>query len=130
MEDEEVELISSTDFDRLENIKRVLEDNNIPYVYNNGFCTRHNSAFVNKKIIVKSQDYSKAKKLIEENDQFFSENAKIIDTPDELNNLDEDYFKEQEDKIKKHKKTEDLFFKILVYGILILAVIALIVNVA
>ena len=74
-EDENVVLISSVDFDRLEYIKRILDDNNIPYVYNSGFCSRHNSNLVNKEIIVNSQDYIKAKKLVEENDEFFSEDA-------------------------------------------------------
>lgn len=118
--DETVVLISSTDLARLEYTKRILEDNNIPYVYNNGFCSRHNSQFVNKEIIVNSQDCIKAKKIIEENDKLFSEDAQIIDLPDELKDLDEEYFKEQEYKSKKRKENENAISKMLIYGVLFL----------
>ena len=125
-EDEDIVLISSTDFNRLGYIKRILADNNIPYVYNNGFCTRHNSYLVNKEIIVNRQDYIKAKKIIEENDEFFSENAQIIELPDELKDIDENYFEEQEYKHKKYKQIENAISKIIIYGLLIFTEIVLI----
>ena len=106
-EDETVVLISSTDFARLKYIKRILEDNNIPYVYNSGFCSRHNSH------------------LVEENDEFFSEDAQIIDIPDELKDIDEDYFKEQENKNIKRKQKENTISKITIYGIFIFTAILL-----
>ena len=124
-EDETVVLISSTDFARLKYIKRILEDNNIPYVYNSGFCSRHNSHLVNKEIVVNRNDYIKAKKLIEENDEFFSEDAQIIDIPDELKDIDEDYFKEQENKNIKRKQKENTISKITIYGIFIFTAILL-----
>lgn len=129
MDEEDIVLISSTDFKRLARIKRMLEENNIPYVYNDGFCTKYNSYLVNKKIIVNSQDYIKAKKLIEENDEFFSENAQILELPDELKDIDESYFEEQEYKIKKAKQNEKAFLKIYTYGLFIFIAIALMLTV-
>lgn len=124
----EVTLISTTDLKKIGNVIQVLEDNNIPYVYNSGFSSRQNSSFVNKKIIVSSQDYLKAKKLIEEMEKFFSEDAKIVDPPDELKNIDEEYFEKQEEKLKKHEENDKIISKIIVYIIFIMIAVPFILH--
>ena len=126
----EVVLVSSTDIRKLSNISLLLQDNNIPFLVEQGFCWRLTQSFVKKRIIVNSIDYNKAKKLIEENQEFISDKAKVVDPPSELQNIDEEYFNEIEKKIEKRGKNSRKIYRIIVllYIAFIVGIIAIVLN--
>ena len=130
-EDKEVVLISSNNGKILANVEELLEENNIPFFVDDGFSARQTKGLINKKIKVNSSDYIKAKKLIDENEEYISGKvkAKIINPPIELQNLDEEYFNEIDEKLEKRNNNSKKISKIIVLlsaaiivGIIIMAI--------